>query len=450
MGGAKPVRADGRMNLRPPGNWLPAYERRLTSADDALRSVRSGDRVWIHAGCNNPEELIRALVGRADKLRDVEVVHLMTFGCADYVDPRYAGSFRHRSLFAGANVRQALKEGRADFVPIHLSEIPALIGSGELPVDVALVHLSPPDEHGFCSYGVGVECTKAAAEKARTVIALVNPQMPRSLGDSFIHVSRLKHVVEIDRPVLQLPQAGEVGFVARAIGQNVAELIEDGATLQMGIGEIPDAVLLFLKDKRDLGIHTEMFSDGVVELFESGVITGELKTLHRGKIVASFVLGSERSFRFLHNNPFVEFHPSDYVNDPFVISQNAKMVAINSALAVDLTGQVCADSIGRDIYSGFGGQLDFIRGASRSKGGRPIIAMPSTAKGGALSRIVDTLREGSGVVTTRADVHYVVTEHGIARLHGKSLRERARELIAVAHPDFRGELLAAARKRCLL
>lgn len=450
MGRGKPVRADGRMNLRPPGNWSAAYERRLTSAEEALRSVRSGDRVWIHAGCNNPEELTRALVGRADELRDVEVVHLMTFGCADYAEARYANSFRHRSLFTGANVRQAVNEGRADFVPVHLSEIPALIGSGALPVDIALVHLSPPDEHGFCSYGVGVECTKAAAEKARTVIALVNPQMPRSLGDSFIHVSRLKYVVEVDRPVLQLPQAGEIGFVARAIGQNVAELIEDAATLQMGIGEIPDAVLLFLRDKRDLGIHTEMFSDGVVELFESGVITGEAKTLHRGKIIASFVLGSKRSFRFLHNNPFVEFHPSDYVNDPFVISQNAKMVAINSALAVDLTGQVCADSIGRDIYSGFGGQLDFIRGAARSKGGRPIIALPSTAKGGRLSRIVDTLSQGSGVVTTRADVHYVVTEHGIARLHGKSLRERARELIAVAHPNFRGELRAAARKRCLL
>ena len=279
-------------------------------------------------------------------------------------------------------------------MPIFLSEIPGLIRSGVIPVDVALIQISPPDEHGFCSFGVGVECTKAAAESARAVIALVNRQMPRSLGDCFIHVSRLTHVVEIDRPVLELPQCTEVGDVARAIGRNIADLIEDGATLQMGIGEIPDAVLLFLDDKRDLGIHTEMFSDGVVELFEKGVITNEAKTLHRGKIVASFVLGSQRTFDFIDNNPFVEFHPTDYVNDPFVIAQNDKMVAINSAIAVDLTGQVCADSIGRAIYSGFGGQVDFIRGARARKGGKPIIALPSTAKEGTISRIVRRARGG--------------------------------------------------------
>jgi acetyl-CoA hydrolase len=412
--------------------------------------VRSGDHVWIHAGCNNPEELVRAMVARAPELKDVEVTHLMTFGCADYVLPRYAGSFRHRSLFTGGNAREAVNAGRADYVPVFLSEIPRLIATGDIPVDVALIHVSPPDEHGFCSYGVGVECTKAAAERARQVIALVNPRMPRSLGDSFIHVTRLGAVVEADRPVLELPVGRGPGEVARAIGANVAELIEDGATLQMGIGEIPDAVLLFLKEKRNLGIHTEMFSDGLVELFESGVINGEAKTLHRGKIVASFVLGTRRTFDFLDNNPSVEFHPSDYVNDPFVIAQNEKMVAINSAISVDLTGQVCADSIGRQVYSGFGGQLDFVRGAARSKGGKPVIALPSTARGGSVTRIVDTLEEGAGVVTTRADVHYVVTEHGIARLHGRSLRERARELIAVAHPDFREELRAAARRRCLL
>jgi 4-hydroxybutyrate CoA-transferase len=430
-------------------SWAETYRRRITSPEEALRAVRSGDHVWVHAGCNNPEELIRALVARHEDLRDVEVSHLMTFGCADHVSPRYAGSFRHRALFVGPNVREAVNEGRADFVPVFLSEIPRLIQTGLLPVDVALVQLSPPDEHGFCSYGVGVECTKAAAEQAKTVIALVNRQMPRALGDSFIHVSRLTHVVEVDRPVHELPQSREVGEVARGIGRNVAELIEDGSTLQMGIGEIPDAVLLFLKDKRHLGVHTEMFSDGVVELFESGVITNEAKTLHRGKIVASFVLGSRRTFDFLDNNPFVEFHPTDYVNDPFVISRNDKMVAINSALAVDLTGQVCADSLGRAVYSGCGGQVDFVRGAARSRGGKPIIALPSTARDGKVSRIVDTLAEGSGVVTTRADVHYVVTEHGIARLYGKSLRERAQELIAVAHPDFRAELRAAAQRRHL-
>ena len=430
-------------------SWEETYRGRVTSAEEAVKAIRSRQHVWIHAGCNNPEELVRAMVERAGELEDVTVSHLLTFGCADHVEPRHARSFRHRALFTGGNVRDAVNDGRADFVPVFLSEIPRLIRTGLLPVDVALVQVSPPDEHGFCSFGAGVECTQAAAERAGTVIALVNRRMPRSLGDSFIPASRLTHVVEVDRPVRELPRPGPISDVARAIGANVAELIEDAATLQMGIGEIPDAVLLFLKEKRDLGIHTEMFSDGVVDLFESGVVTGAAKTLHRGKIVASFVLGSKRCFDFLDNNPFVEFHPSDYVNDPFVIAQNDRMVAINSALSVDLTGQVCADSIGRAIYSGFGGQVDFVRGAARSRGGKPIIALPSTAKGGRLSRIVDALEEGSGVVTTRGDVHYVVTEHGIASLFGKSLRERARELIAVAHPDFREDLRAAARRRRL-
>lgn len=431
-------------------SWEETYRQKVTSAEQAMRCVPSGGSVWIHAGCNNPEELVRAMVARAPELRNVTVSHLMTFGCADYTDPRYRESFRHRSLFTGANVREAINDGRADYVPVFLSEIPRLIKDGLVPVDVALIHVSPPDEHGFCSFGVGVECTKAAAERASTVVALVNRQMPRSLGDSFIHVSRLTHVVEVDRRPVELPGAGRVSDDARSIGAHVAELIEDGATLQMGIGEIPDAVLLFLKGKRNLGIHTEMFSDGMVDLFESGVVTGEAKTLHRGKIVSSFILGSKKTFDFLDNNPSVEFHPSDYVNDPFVISQNDKMVAINSALSVDLTGQVNSDSIGTSVYSGFGGQVDFIRGAARSRGGRPIIAMPSTARSGRVSRIVDTLQEGAGVVTTRADVHYVVTEHGVARLYGKSLRERAQELIAVAHPDFRSELRQAAQRRHLL
>ena len=350
--------------------WTETYRRKVTSAEDAVKLVRSGDHVWLHAGCNNPEELLKALVGRAGELHDVEVTHLLTFGAADHVDPRYSGSFRHRALFTGPNVRQAVNEGRADWVPVFLSEIPGLVRSRAIPVDVAFIHISPPDEHGFCSYGVGVECTKAAAESARAVVALVNRQMPRSLGDCFIHVSRLTHVVEIDRPILELPQSTEVSDVSRAIGKNVADLIENGSTLQMGIGEIPDAVLLFLDEKRDLGIHTEMFSDGVVELFERGVVTGEAKTLHKGKIISSFVLGSKKTFDFLDNNPFVEFHPSDYVNDPFVIAQNDKMVAINSAIAVDVTGQVCSDSMGRAIYSGFGGQVDFIRGAQALAGGQ--------------------------------------------------------------------------------
>jgi 4-hydroxybutyrate CoA-transferase len=430
--------------------WSESYRRKVTSAEEAVKTVRSGDHLWLHAGCNNPEELLKALVGRAGELRDVEVTHLLTFGAADHVDPRYEGSFRHRALFTGPNVRRAVNEGRADFVPVFLSEIPGLIRSRGIPVDVAFIHVSPPDEHGFCSYGVGVECTKAASETATRVVALVNRQMPRSLGDAFIHVSRLAHAVEIDRPLVELPQATQVGDVARAIGSSVASLIENGSTLQMGIGEIPDAVLLFLKEKRDLGIHTEMFSDGVVELFEAGVITGEAKTLHKGKIVSSFVLGSKKTFNFLDNNPFVEFHPTEYVNDPFVIAQNDKMVAINSAIAIDITGQVCSDSMGRSIYSGFGGQVDFIRGARRSRGGKPIIALPSTARDGKVSRIVDALEEGSGVVTSRADVQYVVTEYGVANLFGKSLRERALALIECAHPDFREGLRCAARARKLL
>ena len=431
-------------------SWIEAYRRKVTCAEEAVKVVRPGDHVWLHAGCNNPEELVKALVARAGELHDVEVTHLLTFGAADHVDPKYEGSFRHRGLFIGPNVRQAVNEGRADWVPVFLSEISGLIRSGVIPVDVAFIHISPPDEHGFCSYGVGVECTKAAAETAKSVVALVNRQMPRALGDAFIHVSRLTRVVEIDRLPVELPKAGEVGPVAREIGRRVAELIENGSTLQMGIGEIPDAVLLFLNEKRDLGIHTEMFSDGVVELFEKGVITGEAKTLHKGKIIAGFVLGTKRSFDFLDNNPFVEFHPTEYVNDPFVIAQNDKMVAINSAIAVDITGQVCADSMGRSIYSGFGGQVDFIRGARRSRGGKPIIALPSTAKDGKVSRIVDVLAEGSGVVTSRADVQYVVTEWGVANLFGRSLRERALALIECAHPDFRDELLCAAKKRRLL
>ena len=346
-----------------------------------------------------------------------------------------------------ATCAQAVNEGRADFVPIHLHEVPGLITCGH---DAGRRRADP----------------RLAARRARllflrrrrrrhqggggerpTVIALVNQQMPRALGDSFVHVSKLTHVVEVDEPVLELPMAPEISEVARKIGENIASLIADGATLQMGIGEIPDAVLLFLEDKKHLGVHTEMFSDGLVDLFEAGVVTNEKKTLHRGKIVASFVIGTRKAFDFVDNNPFMEFHPNEYVNDPFIIAQNDNMVAINSAISVDLTGQVCADSIGTRIYSGFGGQLDFIRGAARSKGGVPIIALPSTARGGAVSRIVDTLLPGSGVVTTRADVHYVVTEYGIANLWGRSLRERARSLIDIAHPDFREELERAAGER---
>ncbi len=431
-------------------NWVDIYRSRVTTAPEAVKAIESGDRVWIHPGCNTPTRLIDAMVARAPELEDVEVVHILTLADAPYAEPGMAGHFRHRALFVGGNVREAVNQGRADFVPVHLHEIPALITGGLMPVDVALIHISPPDEHGFCSYGVGVDGTKAAVENARVSIALVNQRMPRTLGDSFVHVSKLTSVVEVDEPLIELPMATEVSETARQIGRNIASLIPDGATLQMGIGEIPDAVLIFLEDKQHLGVHTEMFSDGLVDLFEAGVVTNERKTLHRGKIVASFVIGTKRSFDFVDNNPFMEFHPSGYVNDPFIVAQNENMVAINSALSIDLTGQVCADSIGPKVYSGFGGQLDFIRGAARSKGGVPIIALPSTARDGAISRITQALLPGSGVVTTRADVHYVVTEYGVANLYGQSLRERARQLIDVAHPDHREELERAAGERRLL
>jgi acetyl-CoA hydrolase len=406
--------------------------------------------VWVHPGCNTPTTLINAMVERAPELEDVEVVHILTLAEAPYASPGMVGHFRHRSLFTGGNVRDAVNEGRADFVPIHLHQVPQLISRGELPVNVALIHISPPDEHGFCSYGVGVDATKTAVENADTVIAMINRQMPRTLGDSFVHVSKLTKVVEVDEELIQHPMSAEVSEVARQIGGNIASLIPDGATIQMGIGEIPDAVLDFLEDKKHLGVHTEMFSDGLVDLFEAGVVTNEKKSLHRGKIVASFVIGTRRAFDFVDNNPFMEFHPNEYVNDPFVVARNDKMVAINSALAIDLTGQVCADSIGTKIYSGFGGQLDFVRGAARSDGGVPIIALPSTAKSGTISRVVDTLIPGSGVVTTRADVHYVVTEYGTADLFGRSIRERARALIDISHPDFREDLERAAAARNLL
>jgi acetyl-CoA hydrolase len=357
--------------------------------------------------------------------------------------------FRHVALFCGKNVRDAINAGRADYIPVFLSEIPRLFRTGRVPLDVALIHVSPPDEHGFCSFGVGVECTKAAAEAARVVIAQVNPAMPRVLGDNFIHVRKVTHFVESNDPLAELPRV-RMSPAFEDIGKNVASLIEDGATLQLGIGGIPDAVLHFVSDRRHLGVHTEMFSDGMVELVEQGVVTNEKKTLHPGKIVASFVLGSKPLFDFIHNNPIVEFHPSDYVNDPFIIAQNDNMVAVNSAIEVDLTGQVCSDSIGDTIYSGFGGQVDFVRGASRAKNGRAVIALLSTAKDGQVSRISTVLDEGAGVVTSRADVHYVVTEFGVADLFGKTLRERAKALIGIAHPKFRDELEAGARRRRLL
>jgi len=426
-------------------NWAKLYREKVTDAATAVARVKSGDRIYLGSGAGVPQALVQALVARADELRDVEIVHMLHFGEAPYVAPEYARSFRHNALFIGPNVREAVQAGRADFTPIFLSEIPNLFRSGALPLDYAFVQLSPPDEHGFCSFGVEVGCTKPAAEAARVVIAEVNRRMPRTLGDSFIHVRDLDVIVEVDYPIPEAPQGGSTP-VHRRIGELIAEMIPDGATLQMGIGSIPDAVLANLTNHRDLGIHTELFSDGVVQLVEMGVITGARKTLHPGKVVAGFLFGSQALYDFVEDNPIIELHPTNYVNDPFIIAQHDNMVSINSALEVDLTGQVAADSIGPRLYSGVGGQLDFVRGAARSKGGKPIIALPATAKGGTISRIVPMLKPGAGVTTTRNDVHYVVTEYGVAELYGKTVRERAKALINVAAPEFREELTRQARE----
>ncbi|MBI2956775.1 MAG: acetyl-CoA hydrolase/transferase family protein [Acidobacteria bacterium] len=416
-----------------------AHNPKTRTAEEALRCVKSGARVYIHSGCATPEPLVRALAARAPELNDVEVVHLLTFGQADYIGPEMEDHFRHRAFFIGSNVREAVNAGRADYVPIFLGEIERLFSSGARPIDVALIQVSPPNAHGFCSLGVGVDTTLTAAKCARVVIAEVNQQMPRTLGDSFLRVDDIDYLVPTDRPLLELPRH-PMTELHRAIGRNVAGLVEDGACLQMGIGGIPDAVLFYLRDKNDLGIHTEMFSDGIMELVKAGVVTCERKNFHPHKIIASFVLGSRALFDFVHNNPLIELHPVYYTNDPFIIARNDQMVAINAAVQVDLTGQVCSDSIGRTFYSGFGGQTDFIRGAARSRGGKPVIALPATARDGSVSRIVPLLDPGAGVVDTRADVHYVVTEFGVASLFGKSVRERTRELIRIAHPKFREEL----------
>jgi acyl-CoA hydrolase len=420
-------------------NWREEYRSKCMDAAQALMAVRSGDRVWIQSGCGTPSPLVDALVARAPGLRDVEIVHMKTLGDANYTKPEYNGVFRHRGLFLGDNVREAVVAGRADYTPIFLSEIEGLFISGALPLDVVLMQVSPPDDHGYVSLGTTVDCTLNAARYARTVIAEVNERMPRTYGETAIHVSRISAIVETSRPLLEFHPEPITAMHMR-IAEHVASLIPDGATLQTGIGGIPAAVLACLKDKHDLGIHSELVGDGVIDLMESGVLNGERKSLHRGKAVIAFVLGSQRIIDYIRDNPAFEFRPICYTNDPYIVAQNDRMVAINAALQVDLTGQVCSDSLGIKPYSGIGGQVDFIRGAARSKGGVPVIALPSTAKNGTVSRIAPVLEPGAGVVTSRADVHYVVTEHGIAYLHGKTLRERAEALIAVADPRFRSEL----------
>ena len=428
-------------------SWQAIYQSKITSADRAIRAIKSGDRVFLTGNCSIPNVLLDALVDYAPDLKDVEITHALTMGSTDYVAEGMEDHLRVNTIFIGANVRQAVQEGRADFTPVLLAEFTLLFKQGVLPLDVALVHLSPPDEHGFCSFGVESGLTKTPAESAHIIIAEVNQQMPRTLGDTFIHVSKIDHMVPVDYPLMEMPMSeGGPSELSNTIAGHIAELIPDGATMQMGIGAIPDAVLGFLYDKSDLGVHSELFSDGVIDLVNAGVITNARKSIHRGKITAGFVIGTRRLYDFIHDNPIVELHRTEYVNDPFVIAQNERQVAINSAIEVDLTGQVCADSIGPKLYSGAGGQLDFVYGASRSKGGVPIIALPATAKGGQISRIVPMLKHGAGVVTTRNHVRFVVTEYGVADLYGKTIRQRAQALINVAAPEFRDELNRGAQE----
>ena len=417
---------------------------RTVPAEEAVSVVQSGNRVFVHSVAAAPAHLLQALTARAPELRVVEIVQLHTEGAAPYVAPELAHSFRVNALFVGANVRVAVQEGRADYLPVFLSEVPKLFRSGLLPLDVALVQVSPPDRHGFCSLGVSVDVSRAAVQTARTVVAQVNRFMPRSHGDGLIHVDDIDYAVPFDAPIPEVSH--EVGELEATIGRHCAELVEDGSTLQLGIGAIPDATLAALGDHHRLGVHTEMLSDGVVDLVEKGVVTGELKRVHPGKIVAGFALGTRRLYDFIDDNPLVQMLDIAYVNEPEVIRRNPRVTAINSALEVDLTGQVCSDSIGERQWSGVGGQMDFIRAAAMSEGGKPVIALPSVTSAGE-SRIVSHLKPGAGVVTTRAHVHFVVTEYGIADLFGKNLRQRAEALIAVGHPRHRDALAAEARRR---
>jgi len=423
---------------------------RATTPDDAVSRLKSGMRVFVHGAAATPTPLLEALVRRS-ALEDVQLYHLHTMGPAPFVDAAHRARFLSVSLFTGPPVREAIEDGAADFVPIFLSDIPSLFLSGTIALDAALLQLSPPDAHGYCSLGTSVDAALAAALTAKILIAEINEQMPRTLGHTLVPFSKLDACIHTNRP---LPQhlGAPATAVDDAIGAQVAALVDDGATLQMGIGAIPDAALRRLGDKSDLGIHTEMFSDGILDLVEGGVITNRRKKVHPGRIVTSFVIGSERLYRFVDDNPLVEFHPCDRTNDTALIRKNDKVTAINSALEVDLSGQVVADSIGFRIYSGIGGQMDFIRGAALSNGGKPIIALPSMAAGGRASRIVMAVKPGAGVVTTRGHVHWVVTEYGAVNLFGKTLRQRAEALIGIAHPDVRGELRAefAARRHVTL
>jgi 4-hydroxybutyrate CoA-transferase len=427
-------------------SWHKEYEAKKLTAKEAALKIPSHSRVVFGHAASSPVDVVKAMTEQKEHFQDVEIVHMLSLGKGEYMDENMAPYFRHNALFVGGNSRKAIGRGQADFTPCFFNEVPKLFREGILPVDVALVQVSAPDHHGYCSFGLSADYTKPAAECAKIVIAEVNDQMPRVLGDNFIHISEIDYVVETSNPLHEIPKP-VIGDVERAIGENCAHLVEDGSTLQLGIGAIPDAVLLFLKDKKDLGIHTEMFSDGVLELVKSGVINNSKKTLHKGKMISTFLMGSKDLYEFVDNNPSVALYPVDYVNHPAVIMQNDNLVSINSCIQVDFMGQVAAESIGLAQFSGVGGQVDYVRGASMAKNGKSIIAMPSTASGGKVSRIVPLLTEGSAVTTSRNDVHYVVTEYGVANLKGKTLKQRAEALIQIAHPDFRAELEKAFKER---
>lgn len=427
-------------------NWNHAYQKKLTTASDTFaHCLKSGSRIFIGSGCSTPQHLVQALASRLGQYVDVEVIYSIVFGPSPFIQENLLHACRVKTFFVTDTLREAVFEGRADYIPVYLSQAPNLFRSGVLDLDLTIIQVSPPDEHGFCSLGVSVDVVKAAAECGRHVVAQINPKMPRVLGDSFIHVTELDAIVEHEEPIIETA-IPERRAIAERMAIYVAKLVEDGSTIQVGIGRILTAVLSHLTNKRDLGVHSEMITDAYLPLIENGVITGKKKSIHQDKIIASFCLGTRKLFDFVHNNPQVEFYPSDYVNHPEIISKNHGMTAINSALQVDLSGQVCADSLGHKVYSGFGGYVDFTIGASRSPGGKSIIVLPSTSSDGQKSRIVSHLSLGAGVVGTRAAAHYVVTEFGIANLHGKTLRERALSLINIAHPRFREQLLKQAKQ----
>jgi len=432
-------------------DWRKKFRSKMCSPQDAMQYVRRGDTIFIGTACGEPQALVNAMIGEAESMADNEVIQTLSLGVHSFTDAKFANQFRLNALFIGPSVRQAVNEGRADYTPIYLSEIDGLFENATITIEVALIQVTPPDENGYCSLGVSVDITKSAAEHADIVIAQVNENMPRTKGDSLIHVDEIDHLVDVTEPLLEWVQEREEDpEVLARIGKHLSDLVQNGSTIQIGYGTTPNAVLKYLQNKKDLGVHTEVFSDGLMDLAKAGIVNGNRKTLHKGKIVASFMMGTKGLYDWANNNESIEMYPSSYTNDPYTISQNNDMVSINTALSIDLTGQVCADQLGHRFFSGLGGQVDFTRGAAKAKGGRSVIALPSTAKDGTISRIVPHLEEGDSVTTPRGDVHYVVTEYGIAELHGKSIMQRTLALIEIAHPKFRDELLAHAKSLKLI